>query len=104
MPTYPSSDHALFNASQLVPVKGVKSQKIPSGVYNTIGPSWFDSFSLLKPLPMKYIYQLPLTVGTVHNTVTFAKRGLAAFGNEKLEAIEIGNEPNVGLSIHLNIM
>ena len=44
---------------------------------------------------MKYVYQAPLTVGSIHNTVTFAKLGLKAIGNERLHAIEIGNEPNL---------
>lgn len=50
----------------------------------------------MKKLALKYVYQLPLTVGTIENTLEFGKRGLAAFGNRQLHAIEIGNEPNLG--------
>ena len=83
----------MYNDSQSEPYKVVGPGP---GLQSIIGPGWFDAFSLIQDLPFNYVYQVPLTFGSIENSVTFAKKGLDAIGLKNLYAIEIGNEPDIG--------
>lgn len=59
----------------------------------TIGPSFF---SLFKNLPgAKYIFQVPLATNNLTGTVDWTKAGLNGIGVENIQAIQIGNEPDL---------
>ena len=88
-------DHTLYNASQTKAVQNVMSENLPSGANYTVGPLWFNALKLLQELPMNFIFQAPISVGTIQDTVTFARLGVEAINSTKLQAIEIGNEPDL---------
>ena len=56
------------------------------------GPSWIDGFPTFTDT--MYALQIPLLRGTLDATVAFARAALAAITADRLDAIEVGNEPN----------
>lgn len=59
--------------------------------YQRLGPSWFNAF---KNFPgAKFVFMVPLRQDNLPNTIEYAREGLAIIGN-RLDALEIGNEPD----------
>ena len=58
-----------------------------------LGPLWVSSLSSF-PDYANLTLQVPLARKNISNGVAFAKASLKAIGKERLEALEIGNEPN----------
>jgi hypothetical protein len=59
--------------------------------YQRLGPSWFKAF---KNFPgAKFVFMVPLRQDNVANTIEYARNGLAVIG-DRLDALEIGNEPD----------
>ena len=80
---------------QKEPVKEIAKQDPLGGIEFTVGPSYFQSFSALPSV--KYVWQVPLSTGSMENAVTLAKLGVKAIGIDNLHAIEIGNEPSAAM-------
>ena len=89
-----SGDFARYNGSQ-------KDYSIPPALqqppyihkpYLSIGPSFFKAFQSFPGA--RYIFQVPLAMDDLKETLQWTKLGLDHIGADNLESLEIGNEPN----------
>lgn len=56
-------------------------------------PSFFESFKSIQDID--YVFQVPLTPNNVSNSVEFFRAGYENIGEDRLYAVEIGNEDDV---------
>ncbi|KAH8646247.1 hypothetical protein BX600DRAFT_519085 [Xylariales sp. PMI_506] len=87
-----SGDQASYNASQ---TKGNYWPDHDTGLLDPVilGKPFADGFG--KVSGVRYILEVPLANTTVNNTVQFTKDLLQSIDTSSLEAIEVGNEPNL---------
>lgn len=90
-----SGDKGHYDATQTFPLsrpatdgKGPAFRK----PFLSVGPSYFEAF---KNFPQaQFIFMVPLLHRNLTNSLEWARQGLAAIG-DRLEALEIGNEPDL---------
>ena len=89
-----SSDNAMYNASQkdAVIVTG-PPQPIPNHTRRSFGTAWLEAFKQFTSV--KWDVMVPLAHFTVDDAANVAKAVLGAIGNQNLNLIEIGNEPDL---------
>lgn len=90
-----SGDNGHYNGTQTEEVVPPAGQSPPQTVkpYLRIGQSYFSNF---KNFPgAKYILMVPLAHYNTQNALTWARQGLLQIGAKNLQAIEIGNEPDL---------
>lgn len=89
-----SGDRTTFVANQkeAVKYKTVPGTQIPENV--TIGPSFFEAFDTFIDLQTQYTFMVNLASLNLDNALAEARHALDAIGSN-LEAIEIGNEPDL---------
>ncbi|KAJ5257054.1 hypothetical protein N7478_013158 [Penicillium angulare] len=63
-----------------------------SNSYFTIGPSYFNT--LKRFTEAKVTLQAPMNDSTLENSMTFLRNAWEAIGQDRVEAIALGNEPN----------
>lgn len=87
-----SGDHGVFNASIKQPSSLPATQHGPAfnEPFLEIGPTYFDAFKFMPQA--EYILMVPLERRNYTNSVAWAKAALAQI--KKLNALEIGNEPD----------
>lgn len=69
---------------------GEADKNVPFGL--RFGPSYFDSFANFPNA--KYIVDIPMAKGGSNNTLNFARAAYNSIGADRIEQLEIGNEPN----------
>jgi hypothetical protein len=92
-----SGDRTTFVANQTEAIiyDPIPGSLIPGNV--TIGPTFYDSFETLSEFGAQYIYMVNLASLDLQNALAEARHALNAIGGN-LEAIEIGNEPDLYIS------
>jgi hypothetical protein len=88
-----SGDLGSYAANQKLPVNRPATQGGPAFTqpYLTVGPSYFNAF---KNFPnANFVLMVPSYHDKLDNSIEWARKGLAAIG-DRLDAVEIGNEPN----------
>lgn len=82
-----------YSSTQTEPIKRLVAKQDPLGdIQFTLGLSYFQTFKSFTGV--KYVWQVPLSKGAMKTSVKLAELGVEAIGNDRLEAIEIGNEPS----------
>ena len=59
----------------------------------TVGPTWMEGFRHIKNV--SYVLEVPLARNQLNKTIAFTKAAVQAIGKNNLEAVEIGNEPDL---------
>lgn len=90
-----SGDQTTYNASQpqgtVWPYENFKDDGLLAAVIH--GKPFADALSNVPNV--RYIIEVPLPNSTISNTVSFVNAMTQHAGVEKLEAVEVGNEPNL---------
>ena len=69
----------------------MEKQSPLGGIQFTLGQAYFQCFKAFRNI--RYTWQVPLSKGRLETSVKLAKLGVEAIGNNRLDALEIGNEP-----------
>lgn len=88
-----SGDLGSYDATLKIPCSRPATEGGPAfdPPYQRLGPSWFNAF---KNFPgAKYMFMVPLRQDNLENSIEYARQGLAVIG-DRLDALEIGNEPD----------
>jgi hypothetical protein len=98
-----SADYAKYLPAQAQPALPVAAQNNYQNVGGTtIGPSYWDlcaSFS-----DAEYIIQVPLATANISETVAWTQSAVNALGWDKIQAIEIGNEPDLYSNTYVGVV
>ena len=88
-----SGDQFVYNATQQPAIQRDNPNDHNLTANVTVGPTWMEGFTYHDD--MRYILQVPLARNQLNKTVAFTKAAVQAIGVDNLEAIEIGNEPDL---------
>ena len=87
-----SEDQATYDPNQADAVKWTTPN---NGLTDpvSLGPRWLDAFKPIRRA--KYTVEIPLATGTLETSVDFAKAVVGAIDPDALDALEVGNEPDL---------
>lgn len=95
-PNLPCRDHAKFIPSQAEPALPVADANHAASFGNgSIGPSFWQTVKNFTALNATFIVQVPLATTNVTESVSWAKAAVDGLGMQNIDAIEIGNEPDL---------
>ena len=87
------SDHVNYSSRQTEPIRRLVDKQDPlGGIQFTLGRAYFQCFQAFRNV--RYTWQVPLSTGRMETSVKLAKLGVEAIGNDRLDTLEIGNEPS----------
>lgn len=69
---------------------GEEGKNVPFNL--KFGPSYFDSFDNFPSA--KFIFDIPFAKNNLKNSLAFAKVGFGTIRRDRIDSLEIGNEPN----------
>jgi hypothetical protein len=90
-----SGDNVVYNSSQAKAIKIIR--KDPSGIglrdLRSLGPAWLEAFQTI--LDTGYVLEVPLQTQNLSSSIEYAKAVVPAIGSANLNAVEVGNEPDL---------
>lgn len=91
-----SGDSFIYNAGQTQAIVNADPNNHNLTANRSVGPAWLEGFT--RTTNVSYVLQVPLARKNLSNTIAFTKAAVQAIGKSNLEAIEIGNEPDLYVS------
>ena len=88
-----SGDQFVYNASQTQTFLRDDPNDHSLLANITVGPTWMEGFTHIKNV--SYVLEVPLARNQLNKTIAFTKAAVQSIGKNNLEAVEIGNEPDL---------
>lgn len=90
-----SGDNVIYNSNQAEAIKTIR--KDPNGIglkdLRSLGPAWLEAFQTIPDA--RYVLEVPLQTQNLGSSIDYAKIVVPAIGSTNLNAVEVGNEPDL---------